>query len=98
MVRPPFSIGLIVGAILSYTSKGVGVTSFADVVLDDVANSSFGINSPPDDLHLHISAENFTKNATFKYSYQGSIKDKGINEPELEQKVSKYKSIKSLLI
>ena len=78
---------MIVGAILTYTSKGGGITSYADVYLPDNPNSSFGINSPPDDLHLHISEQNYSRNATFKYSYRGTLQDKNREEPELEEKV-----------
>lgn len=82
--------GLIVGAILAYTSKGGGTTSYADITLPDNANTSFGINSPPDDLHLHMSEEDLSHNATFKYSYQGALKDNNRAEPELEEKVSLF--------
>ncbi|ELT98939.1 hypothetical protein CAPTEDRAFT_184481 [Capitella teleta] len=80
--------GLIVGAILAYTSKGGGTTSYADITLPDNANTSFGINSPPDDLHLHMSEEDLSHNATFKYSYQGALKDNNRAEPELEEKAT----------
>ena len=77
-------LGLIVGAIIRYSSRGSTLTSEV-VVLPD--NTTFGWGDPPDNLKLTI-ALNGSHRQYFQYNYKAQISEKKVDEKELEEKVS----------
>ena len=77
--------GLIVGAIIRYSSAGATVTS-EFVTLPE--NTTYGYGDPPDNLKLTIKLNDSAESAQyFQYDFKGQIDKENVNEKELEDKV-----------
>lgn len=74
--------GLIVGAVIRYSSTGSILTSeFVNLP----TNSVFGFDDPPDNLKLTIQLNESMQ--YFQYNYKSEIDSNKINEKQLEDKV-----------
>ena len=79
--------GLIVGAIIKYTSPTVLQRS-ADVIIQP-QNNSIELYSPPDYLRLRAPMSDNTSQDSkyYQYAFMSQIDHSELSEPELEEKV-----------